>query len=269
MRSPEKLVVSVLCLGLMIGVPAVLAQAIPKTLLRLCLRNVATGIACYIVGRGGELIVDGSLSAAWAKAKETVTGEDGGGAPDPKPPPAKRPALPNAIVEPLSPAELGALSKRVPGSASKRLLTEGFVIYDRPHGLSPGASNPPESLVPKAPAGTSAAPRPNLSDLVRPQTSSPGLLWPKLAAPKPTAPKYGEPLAGSDPYLAPNAGSPAPSTSPLAAARLGAQQSECQRRRERESGLSFLAIFGAADFDAKLKRRMEEVVKPCIRPGLY
>jgi hypothetical protein len=264
MRWPEKLVVPVVCLGLVLGAPAALTQAIPKSLLRLCLRNVATGIACYVVGRGGELIVDGSLSAAWAKAKETVTGE----APasdkvEPKPPsptqlgPKPPPALPNAIVEPLTPTDLGALSKRLPGSASKRLLTEGFAIYDRPH-------DPPESLVPKAPAGTSATPQPTLSDLARPKSLWPQYVWPKLAPPK-----YGERLPGSDPYLTPNAGKLVPPTTPLTAAQFGTLQSECQRRRERETGLSFLAILGAPDFDAKLKRRMEEVIKPCISPGRY
>jgi hypothetical protein len=38
----------------------------------------------------------------------------------------------------------------------------------------------------------------------------------------------------------------------------------CQRQRQHETGLSLLAILGTPDFEAKFRRRMEEVVKPCM-----
>jgi hypothetical protein len=237
MRSPTKLVVSAVCLGVIVGAPAVLAQAIPKALVRLSLRNVATGIACYVVGRGGELIVDGSLSAAWAKAKETVTGE---AAREDDKAQARRPPAPpsfkSPILEPIPPTELGSLSKRLPGSQAKNVLTEGFLIYDAP------------KVAPKDVAKS---------------------LLPEPGPSRPVMPKYGDPYLSPEAYRARNAHKLAPPATALTTGQLGTLQSECQRRRERETGLTFLAILGASDFDAKLKRRMDEVVTPCMVYGKF
>jgi hypothetical protein len=248
MRFPAKLAVSAVCLGVIAGTPAVLAQAIPKALVRLCLRNLATGIACYVVGRGGELIVDGSLSAAWAKAKDTVTGEGAGE--DDKAQPQRPPAPPSfksPILEPIPPSELGSLSKRLPGSQAKNILTEGFLIYEAPKEAAP-------SLAPKP-----DAPKPGPTDASKP------------LSPQPQSPTH-KPSPTVDPYLSPEAyrarNAETPSTA-LTAGRLGTLQSECQRNRERATGLSFLAILGAPDFDAKLQRRMEEVVRPCMLHGNF
>jgi hypothetical protein len=239
MRSPAKLVILLACLGVIAGAPVILAQAIPKALVRLCLRNVATGIACYVVGRGGELIIDGSLSAAWAKAKETVTGEDAGD--DDKgqvrPPPAP-PSFRSPILEPIPPSELGSLSKRLPGSQAKNILSEGFVIYDAPKAdhQKPSPTDATKSLVPP-----------------------------------PRSPTLGPPPA-PDPYFNPEAFR-ARNAETLTGRRLGtlqtSAQSECQRSRERATGLTLLAVLGAPDFDAKLKRRMEEVVRPCMLHGNF
>jgi len=275
MRSARKLVVPIVCLGLVIGAPAAYAQPIPRVLIRLCLRNLLTGLACYIVGRGGELLVDGSLSAAWAKAKETVAGEapEGDDKTKPKakpgqPTPAQPllPSLTNPIIEPIRPSELSSLSKRLPGGlkhAPNTALKEGFFIYEAPKTKTtpPG----PKSVVggtaaPKAPLPTSS-----LSDLIKSGTLSSKPvhepLWLKLVAPN-----AGKPAPGPDAYRARNADKLVPPLTSLSANRFATLQSDCQRKRERETGLSLLAILGAPDFDAKVKRRMEEVVKPCMKP---
>ena len=247
MRSPSRLVISVVCLGLVAGAPVARAQAIPKVLIRLCLRNIATGIACYVIGRGGELIVDGSLSAAWAKAKETVTGEepkdhDTKKAEGPqqlrdltkpsRPGAGKPPSLfANQVIEPISPSDLGSLAKRLPGSRADKTLTEGFLIYEVPTAA-------PKPLGPKSVTGTQQ-PKSLLPIPPEPSRSDRGRTKSLLS--EPVIPK-----------------------SSLTAGQLGTLRSECQKRKERESGLSLLAVFGAPDFDAKFKRRMEEVVKPCM-----
>jgi hypothetical protein len=276
MRSLRSLIVLIFCLGLVIGPQAALAQPIPRALIRLCLRNLMTGIACYVIGRGGELLIDGSLTAAWAKAKETVTGEepkDGGKSkPEPKPIPptfakSPLPTLTNPIIEPIKPSELSSLSKRLHSSLKQdpgSILTDGFLIYDAPKndaksGLKPlGAKSVIGESKPKSPVPTSS-----LSDFLQ---SKPPLaepirepLWLKLIQSQ-----SGKPVPGADANRARNAGKLLPPATALTASGIGTLQSKCQSRRERETGLSLLAIFGAPDFDAKFKRRMEEVVKPCM-----
>jgi hypothetical protein len=233
--------------GVAVGAPAVLAQAIPKTLLRMCLRNVVTGIACYVVGRGGELIVDGSLSAAWAKARETVGGETpehhdkpaDKTSPRPTGAVAALPQLSNPIIEPIKPSDLGPLSRRLPGSPANKTLTEGFLIYDGPLGAARGTHTP----LPIAPP------------------------------PPPATPKYAKPRPGSDAHRAREVRKPMPPATPPTAGQLATLRSrtvfspsqlECQKRRERETGLSLGAIMSAPDFDTKLRRRLDEIVKPCI-----
>jgi hypothetical protein len=259
MRSPGKLVGLMLCPVLAVATPAALAQAIPKALIRLCLRNIATGIACYVVGRGGELIVDGSLSAAWAKAKETVTGE----APDEdglaeikqpapiKPPPSFR----SPILEPINPSELGSLSQRLTGlkHAPNDKVTEGFFIYEAPKDAVKDAPKAQPLDASKSLLSTD------------PVTGLPKSLLPDAGLPKATAsPSNADPYFSPDAYRARNAHRLVPPATSLADKRSGTLQSECQRQRERETGLSLIAILGAPDFEAKLARRMEEVVKPCI-----
>jgi hypothetical protein len=262
MRSPGKLVGSILCLGVLIAAPAALAQAIPKALIRLCLRNVATGIACYVIGRGGELIIDGSLSAAWAKTKETVTGEageDDGKTTRKVPPPARLPpSFKSPILEPIEPSELGSLSKRFSGLklAPNERLTEGFFIYDAPKDASKDASrplDPSKSLMPK-------------SDVPKSGLAPPKSLLPEPGLPKLATPPYGDPYLSPDAYRARNAHKLVPPATSLTAGQFGTLQDACQSRRERETGLSLLAILGAPDFDAKFKRRINEVVVPCMNP---
>ncbi len=282
MRSLRNLAVPIVCLGLVIGPPAALAQPIPRVLIRLCLRNLMTGIACYVLGRGGELLVDGSLTAAWAKAKETVTGEepknDGKSKAEPHPVPptfatSPLPKLTNPIIEPIKPSELSSLSKRLPNSlkqAPGNTLTDGFFIYDAPKDAAKSGLKPlrPNSLVGETKRKL-PLPASSLTDLLRskPPLSEPTRepLWLKLIQPK-----SGNPVPAADANRARNADKLLPPATALTTSRIGSLQSvgtlqrECQSRRERETGLSLLAIFGAPDFDAKFKRRMEEVVKPCM-----
>ncbi len=271
MRPPEKLVVSVVCLlGVAAGAPVVLGQAFPKSLIRMCLRNVATGIACYIVGRGGELIVDGTLSAAWAKAKETVTGEppedeDAAKAErqrqlreltKPTSPALGKPSplFANPIIEPIRPSELGSLSERLPGSLSERALSEGFLIYDVPKPATKPLGSKPAAGTERPKSSTPFLPEPGLSDRARTKSllGEPGQRY------------YGGPHIRAEDIRPLDAGKLAPPTTALTAGQFGTLQGECQKRRERETGLSFLAIMGAPDFEAKLKLRMEQVIKPCI-----
>ncbi len=264
MRSPAKLFISVVCLSLVLGAPAALAQPIPRSLIRLCLRNIFTGIACYVVGRGGELIVDGSLSAAWAKAKETVTGAtpEDDGKPEPQPLPRKGPEpfplLKNPIIEPIKPSELNALSKRLPGSASHRLLTEGFLIYDAPKGT-------PKPIVPKSELPTSKLPKPGQSVLA--PTTKP--FFSKTTQPKLVPSKNPDPYFSPDAYRARKAdklvapGKPLGVPSSFAVGQLSLEQLACQQTRERLYGLSLYDMLGAPDFNEKFNRRMTLVVAPC------
>jgi hypothetical protein len=244
----------------LIATPAALAQAIPKALIRLCLRNVATGIACYVIGRGGELIIDGSLSSAWAKAKETVTGEapeDDGKTAIKRPPPATPPpSFKSPILEPIPPSELGALSKRLPGSQAKNVLTEGFFIYEAPKPLDPD-----KSLLPKSYDLQTGLPKSGPSGLAPPKS-----LLPEPGLPKLATPPYGDPYLSPEAYRARNAHKLVPPATSLTAGQFGKLEDECRRKRERETGLSLVAVLVAPDFDAKFKRRMDEVVAPCMNP---
>jgi hypothetical protein len=270
MRSALKPAVPIVCLALVVVAPAAAAQAIPKSLVRLCFRNIVTGIGCYIVGRGGELIIDGSLSTAWAKAKETVTGEepkDDKKQAEPRlerplhddPAPlgvGKRPTLfANQIVEPLNPTDLHSLSKRLPAEARKAKPTEGFLIYATPGTASqpPGLRDPSRALIPET----------GLSDILKPKP-----LFPEPARPKRLPSDTGDPFLDADFYRARNAKKPAPALPPLVFGSNGLELDtpdfKCQRRREGETGLSLLAILGRPDFEVRFQRRMEEVIKPCM-----
>jgi hypothetical protein len=259
MRSPGKLIGSIVCLGVLIATPAALAQAIPKALIRLCLRNVATGIACYVIGRGGELIIDGSLSSAWAKAKETVSGEapeDDGKYTTERSPNATPPSFKSPILEPIPPSELGALSKRLPGSQAKNVLTEGFFIYEAPKPLDPD-----KSLLPQSHDLQTGLPKSGPSELAPPKS-----LLPEPGLPKLATPPYGDPYLSPEAYRARNAHKLVPPATSLTAGQFGKLEDECRRKRERETGLSLVAVLVAPDFDAKFKRRMDEVVAPCMNP---
>jgi hypothetical protein len=102
-----------------------------------------------------------------------------------------------------------------------------------------------------------------LSDVTKPKP-----LFPEPARPERLPSKTGDPFLDADAYRARNAKKPAPPLPPLAFGQIGPELDmtnfKCQRQRERETGLSLLAILGLPDFEAKFKRRMEEVVKPCM-----
>ncbi len=262
MRTAHRLILPIACLSVVLGAPIVPAQPIPRSLIRLCLRNIATGIACYIIGRGGELIVDGSLSAAWAKAKETVTGatpeDDGKPQPQPRKSPEPFPLLKNPVIEPIKPSELSALSKRLPGSASHRLLTEGFLIYDAPKGA-------PKPIVPKSELPKSRLPKPGQPVLA--PTTEP--FFPKTPQPKLVPPVNPDPYFSPDAYRARNAdklvapGKPLGLPSSFALGQLSKEQLDCQHTREQLYGLSIYDILGKPDFSEKFERRMALVVTPC------
>lgn len=119
----------------------VAAQSLPAAAARLCLRNVAATVTCYVVGRAGELMVDGTLSAAWAKVMDAPKAGDAklpppaphSGPPAPKPPPATM-GLSRYNIDLLRSDELGSLSARLArqglvSSDPKAKPVDGFVVF--------------------------------------------------------------------------------------------------------------------------------------------
>jgi hypothetical protein len=286
MHSPARLlIIPVVSLGVLIGTPGACAQMIPKSLIRLCLRNVISGIACYVIGRGGELIVDGTLSAAWAKAMETVTGDehkDEAKDKQQQPPvgtPPPSPSFKNPLIEPIKPSELGSLSERLVKArklAPNDKLAEGFFIYGNPYLPKPDYRKPGSlatELLESAPAKTSnplsagsTPPQPAPGKSAQPSFLPPALLpaeHPKLSQPKSFAiPNW------RDAYRARNAHNlfaPGGLLNPHSrfAGQLSDAQLDCQRRREQLFGLSLSDILGKPDFDVKLQNRVALVVMPC------
>jgi hypothetical protein len=219
------------------------AQGVVGAVARFCLRNLAASVTCYVFGRGGELVVDGALTAAWNKAfaaakdeapKDTSekkgtasTGDKSKSGVAQAPPKSwKFDGQPSVrLFEPLGRNELGSLSEKLVRQGLLRNggqsgITQGFIVY-------PPALDPRSSTAARPGTGTAPSPSTDTSVPLRGlgQQSATGSLF-------------------------------RPSESEMA----------CRRERESSLGLSQLRIILAepAEREKLNGRRLREVIIPCM-----